>query len=492
MGICHSRHKKNKLNDSFPNDYILTEQDEFRLDECDDNKINFSSRTDRINKNEILKTFIKNDTIVKQLYRRKTDIYLEKKRLENEKLEKERLERLEKERLEKEKIEKERIKKIEKRIFETKQNYYKTIDKITSTNENTIDESLLEDMNEMGSIMNQQIIEDQKIHPNNYVNINKAVKNESDENFPISILAKNLENNGITTAIQKQSNNQDLTKTCLQLMTNGFVNKKKCEVKFDFGKKINEEILNNKNEKEKFIEEWKNIISKKLGVSPDEIIITNIRNGSIEADIFLKTSGNFDKLALTLNDISKNSPKIKNIKTACILKGIILNKDMFDARGNQSPYNYEKQGLRGGRVYKGPIGWTGHGLSVWNKYDGGNNTWLGMTGTTPGEWCVAYHGTSVEFAKSILINNFKVGDRQAFEDDDDINHPGYKVGKGVYVTPEITIAESYSLSVEGYKCVFMCRVNPLNIRIPRNQQDYWIVSGNSNDIRPYRLLIKKG
>ena len=63
-------------------------------------------------------------------------------------------------------------------------------------------------------------------------------------------------------------------------MTNGFLFKKKCEVKFDFGKNKNEEILNNQNEKEKFIDEWKIILSKKLGVCSDEIIITNIRNGS--------------------------------------------------------------------------------------------------------------------------------------------------------------------------------------------------------------------
>ena len=114
-----------------------------------------------------------------------------------------------------------------------------------------------------------------------------------------------------------------------------------------------------------------------------------------------------------------------------------------------------------------------------------------MTGTTPGEWCVAYHGTSVEFAKSILINKFQAGPGQAYENDDDINHPEKKVGRGVYVTPEISIAESYSKIVDGYKCVFMCRVNPLNVRIPKSNQKIWIVSGNSNDIRPYRLIIKK-
>jgi hypothetical protein len=79
-------------------------------------------------------------------------------------------------------------------------------------------------------------------------------------------------------------------------MTNGLVNKEKCEVKFDFGEKKNDEILNNENEKEKFIKEWKIKLSQKLGISPDDIIITNLRKGSLEADILLRTNTNFDRL----------------------------------------------------------------------------------------------------------------------------------------------------------------------------------------------------
>ena len=360
------------------------------------------------------------------------------------------------------------------------------------TNESIMNESLLEDINEMGSIMKSKIIEDQKINPNNYVNINQAIQNEYDENFPISILAKNLEYNGITTAVQKHSNNKEQTHTCLQLMTNGIINKKKCEVKFDFGQKQNDEILKNKNEKIKFIEEWKKILSKKLGISQKEIIITNLRKGSLKIDIiFLETHENFNNLVSILNDMSKTSPKIKSFRITSFLDGLILNKYMFDSRGNQNPFNYQIHGLRGGIDYYGPMGWTGHGLSVYGKFDGGDNTWLGMTGTNPGEWCVAYHGTSLEYVSSILYYNFQEGERQSFEYDDDINHPGYKVGKGVYVTPDINIAESYSIEVKGFKCVLMCRVNPFNVRIPKSKPDFWVVDGSFNDIRAYRLLIKK-
>jgi hypothetical protein len=163
--------------------------------------------------------------------------------------------------------------------------------------------------------------------------------------------------------------------------------------------------------------------------------------------------------------------------------------NMFDKRGNKEPNNYTIQGLRGGRIYKGPIGWTGFGFSVLNKYDNGDNTWLGMTGNTPGEWCVAYHTIHIEYVKSIIFNGFKEGINQTYANNDDINHPGQKVGRGVYVTPDIKIAEVFTRS-NGIKCVLMCRVNPLNLRIPKSNVDFWVVSGNSSDIRPYRLLIK--
>ena len=39
----------------------------------------------------------------------------------------------------------------------------------------------------------------------------------------------------------------------------------------------------------------------------------------------------------------------------------------------------------------------------------------------------------------------------------------------------------------------MCRVNPKMIREPdkKDKEPYWILNGNSNEIRPYRILIKE-
>ena len=82
--------------------------------------------------------------------------------------------------------------------------------------------------------------------------------------------------------------------------------------------------------------------------------------------------------------------------------------------------------------------------------------------------------------------------KQWHEKEDDLNHPGQKVGKGVYCSPDIKETESYGgVPTNGYKCVFMCRVNPKTVRISKAEPKYWVVNGNDNEIRPYRLLIKK-
>ena len=162
---------------------------------------------------------------------------------------------------------------------------------------------------------------------------------------------------------------------------------------------------------------------------------------------------------------------------------MVLNADMFDKSGNKVPNNYTVQGLTGDKIYKCPIGWTRYDLSVLNKYNRENNIWLRMTGTRPGEQCVTFYSISIECVKSILINNFKARAGQEYSSDDDINHPGQKFCDGVYVTPEIKMIKCYSTPINGYKCVFMCRVNPTHLRIPIRNINSWLVSGNRNDIR---------
>ncbi len=354
----------------------------------------------------------------------------------------------------------------------------------------------LENMIVMGDLIKDEILIEKKENPDKFVDIDKTLKNEEDENFPICVLAKHLEDNGIVTAVEKSTNKEDINiaATNLQFLTNGLATKKKLDVHFDYGKEKNTKIINDPKEQQNFIEYWKKNLSEKLKVPIEDIIITNIREGSVIVDFIIKSNDDnyFDELIEVIKEVSvKNNVKISKINVQPVTSGIKLTPAMFDKRGNrESGWGVGEK--RGGREYIPPTkGYKGYGLNVWEKYDGGNNDWLAHD-NNPNEWCVAYHATNLKFVQSILETKLQPGTEQWHEKEDDLNHPGQKVGKGVYCSPDIKETESYGgAPTNGYKCVFMCRVNPKTVRISKAEPKYWVVNGNDNEIRPYRLLIKK-
>ena len=146
-------------------------------------------------------------------------------------------------------------------------------------------------------------------------------------------------------------------------------------------------------------------------------------------------------------------------------------------------------------------------LKVWDKYDGGNNDCLAYNGNV-NEWAVAYHGIGVKLGSdftlekatnSILSEGFRAGKGQAYAEYNDDNHPGQKVGIGVYCSPDPTIMEQYasgaktSTTVNGKKFImgFMMRVKPDKIRYSNSQKNYWVLNGTTDEMRPYRIMIKE-
>ena len=169
--------------------------------------------------------------------------------------------------------------------------------------------------------------------------------------------------------------------------------------------------------------------------------------------------------------------------------------------------NEEQPKIIGGQNYSPPIGWTSYEFDIYHHYDNGDETWLKCNGN-PGEWAIAYHGTArainqnnkiLEIVENIYKTNLKVGSGQACAQHPNINvntKGKYKVcGKGVYLTPNIAVAESYSaiLNIDGkkYSVVLQFKVNPETLRISNSHRDYWICDGNINSVRPYRLLIRE-
>ena len=203
----------------------------------------------------------------------------------------------------------------------------------------------------------------------------------------------------------------------------------------------------------------------------------------------------------------KNDPEfkelsnLKDIHSDMILGGCKLSKDLLDPKGNRND-GWAIGEKRGGKPYDPPLGYIGIGLKVLNKYDSGNNAWIGMK-NIPGEWCVAYHGIGrnkpLDIVKQITgiiaKTQLKQGKGQVHKNHEDQFHPGKKVGEGVYCTPNIKIAaDKFSglSEINGikYKTVLMVRVKPEAIRQCKCA-DYWVVNGTTDEIRPYRILYKK-
>ena len=163
---------------------------------------------------------------------------------------------------------------------------------------------------------------------------------------------------------------------------------------------------------------------------------------------------------------------------------------MFDPKGDRSS-GWGEGESRGPPLhlqkYYPPLGWNGYGLRVSKQYDNGDDTWLGYS-NVEGEWYIAYHGTGgLGVVKNILEKGFQSGSGQAYKDSDNMNPLTNKTipkcGVGVYSTPVIEEAQSYSYGIDfggySYYFVFMCRINPYKVRFANNGHSaYWIVSLN--------------
>ena len=379
---------------------------------------------------------------------------------------------------------------------------------------NSMINQVLEDMCIYGSIMKEQIKEEKKNNPENFIEIKDALnlENEDNELFALGLLAHNLEQDGTEVAIKKQGDQgedefEDDT-TCLQFISNGMTQRKRYDLHFDFGEQKNEEYLNDQQKYEELKENLKEKLSKDYNISKDKIIVTLPQRGSFRVQVIFQ-SEEFNNLNLKEfkskfenDDEFPDLQQLKEINEDAIMSACKLRREQLDSKGNRVD-NWGVDELRGNRPYNPPLGWTGIGLKVLGKYDNGDDTWVGMD-NSEGEWNVAYHGIgrgqSTSDVKKIVgliyKGSFKKGSGQVHKDCNDKFHSG-KVGEGVYCTPNIETAEEYcgisEINGKSYKTVLMVRVNPDAVRSCNDcnyASDYWVVNGTTDEIRPYRILYK--
>ena len=383
------------------------------------------------------------------------------------------------------------------------------IKEIINPNKNPTYDKFQEYVVEYGYNTEKKIEQEVKQNPENFIEVKEAVKkkNTNEKLFILGKLGESLQNMGIKVVIDKRENlKNDEYIINNQFISSGLIKKNKYVIHIQENdiNKINL-ILNDLNQRQLFIENWKQNLSNYLRVPKDDIFITNLRGGSIKIDTifkkldFLDIDGNQLNIDERMKNFANSHPKILSIFKKNILGACKLTFNMLDERGNRGPNNWAKPGEKRGRKEYFPPdnNWVGYGLRVLDLYD--NNDWIAMDGN-PKEWAVAYHGTSESAVKPICIQSGKFystsqegAKGQKCKNMKNINPDSKNLypicGEGTYCSPHLSYAKGYS--GQG-GVIIMCRVDPKLIRIPQGkyQNDEWITDGTRNTIRPYRILYQ--
>ena len=183
-----------------------------------------------------------------------------------------------------------------------------------------------------------------------------------------------------------------------------------------------------------------------------------------------------------------------------LLEGCRLSPSIFAPRYNKF-YNTTLENLkRGGEDYIQPLSWTAYGLNISGKNDFGDDSWL-SNNNNQGEFAVSYYGINnvsnhnLNMLQNLisLMGNFESG--KTFINVNNARSPGQKCNTGAYFYKNPIYAENSSEAVNvggfEYKIMFMCRINPSKIRKPENFLNCWILSPTPDEVRPYKILIKK-
>jgi hypothetical protein len=266
----------------------------------------------------------------------------------------------------------------------------------------------------------------------------------------------------------------------------------------------------NKATKDRFIIEMTEKLARVHGIEPKDIVIVSLTKGSTDVTYAVgPTASNADNTPQANNAFEEElGSQYLGHEVHPAFQGLQINPKSFDRQWNRDfrvPGNCPQGEKRGGLPYYAPAGFIRFGLNVAGRFDNGNDTWLGMS-NVPGEWAVFYHGTARHSVTAITETPLRTGPHNLY-------------GKGIYCTPNISVASDYApwVSVQTpsgaktYQYVFMCRANPRSIctctkrpcpnaldptyTIHKTQgTDYWFVNGSNNNyenIRPYGIIVRE-
>jgi hypothetical protein len=353
---------------------------------------------------------------------------------------------------------------------------------------------ILEIINKIGKIFKKEINYDKNFSKDYFIDISDAVESDNFVIKFLGVLGEEYKKYGVNSIIEKQSNDINLSEGVFKVLLSLFSLLPKYEIKIN-SETLKSNFLSEPKNWILFIDDLKEKISEKFSIPYENIYIISYRIDLLEFTIV-----NLETPFINLKRYENKLNIIVNCDT--LLESVKLSPSFFENEFNRDINDWEKLNLkRGGEKYYPPFGWKGLALKVLNKYDSGDNSWLGNEGKE-GEWAIAYHGIGKgnEFKKliNILLYNLKKGPCQLYSSYENIRDDKMEeVGKGVYLTPDINIAENYANKIQlgerktNFQFIIMCRVNPNRIRQPKGFTNNWVINDSYEFLRPYRLLIKE-
>ena len=310
-----------------------------------------------------------------------------------------------------------------------------------------------------------------------------------DSFFILAILGKYLEKIGIKVQIEENSlsrnyESKEYHKNLIQSICNNYILKDKYLLDFDLDNNRINELFSDDTKRCDFNEKIKKLIMKAYHL---ELLIINQKRENSKFTVVMVIKSNFNK-KISKEELIKCFEGDEDLKTLSkiyiekMTSIITLSTSMLSPKNNNKNNKWSNDKTKGGEEYHPPYGWINYGINIRHNFNDSNRAWISRFHKT-GEWCVGYCGLKT---KSI---------EQIYENDDDIRHPGKKVGIGVYCTSLPSLleqdAETIELNGENYKVGFMLRIKPEKIRASSKNKNIFVVNGNDDEFRPYGILIKK-
>ena len=190
-------------------------------------------------------------------------------------------------------------------------------------------------------ILHQYITIEKIKNPNNFLDINSTLFNFNDYssvlnsknhgNFILALLGKFFEINGMKAYIlkKKDTNFDKIELSSIQTLFS-LGTQRKYEIHFNFGKKRNEEILNNINKQNEFLSTYKKKISDILKIDINRIIFKDVRYGCVKASAsFIDQSRREDIEIPRLRQMDN----VIDVEKKVMVDEQILSPDILDLKG---------------------------------------------------------------------------------------------------------------------------------------------------------------